>query len=318
MKFLSYGVMCYMLLALIWWTVLLSKNNNTIYSKNIELTKLSEGQKIVDKVSAEQQYLRNKYMILGEGMVFGISLIIGMWFIQKAYNKELQNTQNQKNFLLSITHELKSPIASVNLITETLKKRIIPDEKKSDLYDSILSENHRLEKLINNLLLATKIESGYTYNFEPCQLNKIIENCKDRISLNHPQAQISLNSISDPYVSADHEAIVSIFTNLFENSIKYSERSPSINVSIQDNIKECFIKVSDNGIGIADDEKLKVFNKFYRTGNEDTRKTKGTGLGLYIVHKIVKAHRGDIKISNNPEGGTIFNITFPKLNFVHS
>lgn len=316
MKFLSYGVMCYMLLALVWWTVLLSKNNNTIYSKNMELIKLSSDQQMKDAKNVEQQYLRNKYMILGEGMVFGISLIIGMWFIQKAYNKEIQNTQNQKNFLLSITHELKSPIAAVNLITETLIKRKIPDEKKSDLYESILSENHRLEKLINNLLMATKIESGYTYNFEPCQLHEIIEKCIDRFLVNHPEANIKLSSIVNPVILADHESMVSIFTNLFENSIKYSEYPSNIDVTLKEGSKEWCVKVADNGIGISDPEKLKVFHKFYRTGNEDTRKTKGTGLGLYIVHKIVNAHHGDIKISDNPGGGTIFTITFPKINLL--
>lgn len=316
MKFLSYGVMCYMLLALVWWTVLLSKNNNTIYSKNMELIQLSSDQQMKDAKNVEQQYLRNKYMILGEGMVFGISLIIGMWFIQKAYNKEIQNTQNQKNFLLSITHELKSPIAAVNLITETLIKRKIPDEKKSDLYDSILSENHRLEKLINNLLMATKIESGYTYNFEPCQLHEIIQKCIDRFLVNHPEANIKLSSIVNPVILADYESMVSIFTNLFENSIKYSENPSNIVVTLNEGSKEWSVKVADNGIGISDPEKLKVFHKFYRTGNEDTRKTKGTGLGLYIVHKIVNAHHGDIKISDNPGGGTIFTITFPKINLL--
>ena len=85
-----------MVLALFLWTVLLSKNNNTIYLKNTEILKLSGKQEVIDGQMIEQQYLRNKYMILGEGMVFGISLIIGMWFIQKAYNKEIQNTSNQK------------------------------------------------------------------------------------------------------------------------------------------------------------------------------------------------------------------------------
>lgn len=312
MKFLSYGVMCYMLLALIWWTVLLSKNNNTIYSKNIQLLQLVNNK--YSEIEIEREYLRNKYMILGEGMVFGISLILGMWFIQKAYNKELQNTENQKNFLLSITHELKSPIAAVNLITETLLKRKIPDEKKQDLYDSILNENNRLEKLINNLLMATKIESGYTYNFEPCDIQEIMQKCVDRILLKHPEASVIIPKNINPVVMADYEAMISIFTNILENSIKYADNPACIEITLQENPKDLQIKIADNGIGINDNEKLKVFEKFYRIGNEEIRKTKGTGLGLYIVSKIVKAHSGDIKILNNPKGGTIFHISLPKIN----
>ena len=314
MKFLSYGVMCYMLLALIWWTVLLSKNNETIYTKNIEIVEMSQTDQAEQIEIITKQYYRNKYMILGEGMVFGISLIIGMWFIQKAYNKEIQNTQNQKNFLLSITHELKSPIAAINLTTETLMKRKILEEKKNELYESILTESNRLEKLINNLLMATKIETGYAYNFETCHLNTIISNCVARINNNYPETSITFKEDVNPLIMADYESIVSIFTNLFENSIKYSDQEPVISISTQEMAKDWCIKVTDNSIGISDKEKALVFDKFYRTGNEETRKTKGTGLGLYIVNKIVRAHRGTIQISDNPKGGAIFTITLPKIN----
>ena len=318
MKFLSYGVMVYMLLALIWWTILLSRNNNALYKNRMELANYSLSEqtpeKNIDIIKARisKEYTRNKYMILGEGMVFGISLIIGLWFIQKAYIKEIKNTTKQKNFLLSITHELKSPIAAINLITETLIKRKLPEEKVVDLQESILSESTRLEKLINNLLLATKIENDYQYNFETLHLNEIILHCVKRLKLQNPEAVISCNLPDQPImVQADKESIISVFTNLLENSIKYSIGIPKIDIDVS--FQHLFVQtnIADAGIGIPNIEKMKVKEQFYRVGNEETRQTKGTGLGLYIVDRILAAHKGKIKIKDNKEQGTIVSVLIP-------
>ncbi len=317
MKFLSYGVMSYMLLALIWWTILLSKNNNEIYTNNIELLQKNEEliqhpeqlQIVIDKTKSLHE--RKKNMIIGEGIIFGLSLVIGMWMIQKAYNKEIEQNKNQKNFLLSITHELKSPIASVQLIAETLQKRKVSQEDQADMYQSILHENKRLEKLINNLLLASKLDANYQYNFEVTDVNQVIRQCIDRQFLPNPNATIVFNDSEARYIQGDKEALVSVFTNLIENGIKYGAKKPEITIAHKIIDKNISIMISDNGSGIPDNEKEKIFSQFYRMGNEDTRKTKGTGLGLYITSKIVKAHKGKIIVTDNPTGGSIFNVVLP-------
>lgn len=317
MKFLSYGVMSYMLLALIWWTVLLAKNNNEIYLKNIELHKLNPDliihpeqlQMALDKTKTHHD--RIKLMIIGEGLVFGLSLVVGMWMIQNAHNKEVEQTRNQKNFLLSITHELKSPIASVQLITETLLKRKISHEEQADLLQSILSENKRLEKLINNLLLATKLEADYQFNFENIDINEVIKKCIQRQFIPNPNATITYEYDQPLWISGDKEALVSVFTNLIENGIKYGHSTPEIVITHKIIDKNLYVMVKDNGPGIAELEKDKIFNQFYRVGNEKTRKTKGTGLGLYITNKIIKAHKGKIKVDNDPYSGAIFSIILP-------
>jgi signal transduction histidine kinase len=313
MKFLSYGVMVYMLMALIWWTILLSRNNNKLYEKNKEIIALTENRRKIDvEDKTYKDFLRNKYMILGEGMVFGISLILGLWFIQKAYTKELNSTANQKNFLLSITHELKSPIAAINLISETLLKRKLPEEKVIDLQKSILSESKRLEKLIDNLLLATKIDSGYQYQFEECNLNKMLEKSIKRIQVQNTEVSIKLAMPEHPVlIKADKESIYSVINNLLENSVKYTKNHPIIQITM--NLKKDLIVliVADNGIGIPDNEKTKVLEQFYRIGNEDTRQTKGTGLGLYIVNKIVAAHQGKLSIQDNKPIGTAITLSLP-------
>lgn len=316
MKFMSYGVMIYMLLALIWWTVLLHRNSHTIHQKNIKLHEYSvkAGDHFMDDARfaiEEKHFLRNRSMIIGEGIVFGLSLILGIWFIQKAYNNEVIHNRNQKNFLLSITHELKSPITSINLIAETLIKRQMSDEKRQELSSNILSESNRLEKLINNVLMATKLDSGYRFNSEAIELEGIIQQCIDRKKLHHLDLTTQLISQGHSIVKGDREALVSVFNNLIENSIKYAGRAPKINIKIEKSGSWMKIMFSDNGPGIPDGEKVHVFKQFYRMGNEETRQTKGTGLGLYIVDKIIRAHRGMIKVSDHPDGGSIFTIIFP-------
>lgn len=313
MKYLSYGVMVYMLMALIWWTILLSRNNIMLYEKNKEIASLLQKTETNDTLDKyHKEFLRNKYMILGEGMVFGISLILGLWFIQKAYTREVDSTANQKNFLLSITHELKSPIAAINLISETLLKRKLPEEKVNDLHQSILSESHRLEKLINNLLLATKIDSGYIYQYEACDLTEMIEHSIKRIQIQHPSAKLSLTKPSKSVIiQADKESIYSVINNLLENSIKYAKNTPKIEITLENPKNNVSLTISDNGIGIPDHEKSKVIGQFYRIGNEDTRQTKGTGLGLYIVNKIVAAHHGKLSIHDNKPQGAVITISLP-------
>jgi K+-sensing histidine kinase KdpD len=323
MRFLSYGVMVYMLMALIWWTVLLIKNNASLYETKVALLQESQNRifevKNFDiKTTPEYETItstfeRNKKMILGEGMVFGVSLILGLWFIQNAYLKEVENTGKQKNFLLSVTHELRSPIASINLITQTLLKRKLPQEKTIDLHESILSESTRLEKLINNLLLTTRINNAYAYNFESVNLHEVISEVIKKIHFQNPEANIQIH-MTEPnvHIMADKEAFISIVNNMVENGIKYSPKPAKIDINVHENQKNVIIEVMDKGIGIPENEKSKVAGQFYRVGSEETRETKGTGLGLYIVDKITKAHHGFMEIQNNIPKGSKFIITLPK------
>lgn len=323
MRFLSYGVMVYMLMALIWWTVLLIKNNASLYETKVALLQESQNRifevKNFDiKTTPEYETItstfeRNKKMILGEGMVFGISLILGLWFIQNAYIKEVENTSKQKNFLLSVTHELRSPIASINLITQTLLKRKLPQEKAIDLHESILSESTRLEKLINNLLLTTRINNAYAYNFESVNVHEVISEVIKKVHFQNPEANIQVH-MTEPnvHIMADKEAFISIVNNMVENGIKYSPKPAKIDINVQENQKHVIIEVLDEGIGIPENEKSKVTGQFYRVGSEETRETKGTGLGLYIVDKITKAHHGFMEIQNNTPKGSKFIITLPK------
>lgn len=308
-----------MLMALLWWAILLHRKNNEAFVLKAELLKeqymtqagiaemdvttLPEYQKLMSA------YNRQMYMILGEAAVFGVTLIMGIYFINRAFVRELSAAEKQKNFLLSITHELKSPLASINLILSTFIKRELPQEKIKELSEDGLSESVRLEELFNKILIATRLDKAYPFNFEETDLSNTIYKVTESFQKKHPEVELSTDIETDIVKDVDRESIVSVVKNLLENAIKYNSGHKRINLRLSRRGDKVLLEVGDNGIGIAKNERTKVFEQFYRVGSEHTRSSKGTGLGLYIVHQVVTAHNGKIKIVDNPGGGTKFHIT---------
>jgi len=326
LRLLSYGVIAYMLLAFAWWSVLLyTKNRDAFEAKRDFLRIMLVAEGIVKNDTEfkthtryqelNQQYQRQEHMILGEAIVFVISLIIGVWLINRGYNKEMLATQQRRNFLLSITHELKSPIASVRLILETFQKRQLNQEQKEKMNRSALQETDRLNTLVNDLLLSAKLEMAYEPHREFLDLYELVAELISRMESKYPHIHFTL--IADENIEpfyGDKLGLTSVTINLLENAAKYSTDSPEIIVRLKTAKNSIIWEVADNGIGIEDKEKKRIFEKFYRVGSEDTRKTKGTGLGLFIVDQIVKAHDGQIKILDNLPQGTIFTIKLPMVN----
>ncbi len=312
-----------MLLAFTWWSVLLYTKNRDAFRAKSEFLKIM--MVVKKEITTDEQFLlspvyydlhrsykRQEWMIMGEAVVFVISLVIGMWFINRGYNNQINSARQRRNFLLSITHELKSPIASIKLVLETVKKRTLPKEKVDKLATSAIQEADRLNTLVNDLLLAAKIETAYQPVMESLELGEILENVVAKLKVKFPEVQFEV-SIPEEQVllQGDQLGISSTFINLLENAVKYSSKPAQIRASIQQSKKQIKIEVADQGIGISDAEKKKVFKQFYRVGSEDTRKTKGTGLGLFIVDQIVKAHQGQIDVKDNQPQGTVFIITLP-------
>jgi signal transduction histidine kinase len=256
-------------------------------------------------------------MIAGEGTVFALILGLGIYRTRNTFKKEFELSKQQKNFMLSITHELKSPIASARLQIETLLKRQLPHEKQEFVLNQALQETERLDALVEKILLANRIESSaYLIQKEHFNLSelcqKIINNLKGSLLKNNT---INSQITKDIKVFGDEMAFTSIINNLLDNASKYSAPQSSIELVLSNEGDFITLVVKDQGIGILTSEEGKVFNKFYRAGNEETRNTKGTGLGLYIVKNLVNMHQGNIKITSNQPKGTIFTI---QLNSTHN
>ncbi|MEO5909939.1 MAG: HAMP domain-containing sensor histidine kinase [Pelobium sp.] len=279
-----YALVCYVFAQLFWWAALL-----------VELEPARRG------------------MVIGEGFVFISLMSFGIYKLHKAIDKEKRINNQQKNFLLSVTHELKSPLASIKLYLQTIHKRELDRAQQKDFIGKSLLDIERLDDLVENMLLATKIENkSYSFPKEELNLSELVDKIVSRLQI-HVCSKEAIVSAIDPnvYITGDHFALASVVTNLIENAVKYSPDCMPVHVNLhrKANGKVCF-KVADLGIGIADDEKPKIFNKFYRVGSEDTRKTKGTGLGLFIVKQVLDNHQAQIKVKNNQPRGTVFEVSF--------
>lgn len=324
LRLLSYAVMAYMLLAFTWWALLLFTKNRDAFNAKTDLMKIGmvaegrvknnqEFEATIPYQELSKKYKRQEWMIFGEATMFIITLLTGIWFINNAYSKQVKANQQRRNFLLSITHELKSPIASVRLVLETLLKRELPKEKTDKLANSALAETERLHELVENLLLSAKLETAYQPHFEDVNPVGMLEDILAKLAGKHPEANIALEAADDfPAVKLDRQGFASVVNNLLENAVKYAgENQPHIEVKLATHNSHFVMEVADRGPGIPDEEKKRIFDKFYRIGSEETRTTKGTGLGLFIVQQIIKAHHGHIDVLDNEPKGTVFRIDMP-------
>lgn len=324
LRLLSYAVIAYMMLAFGWWSVLLFTKNEDAYKAKrarLRIILVAKGLDNTDQAffshpsykKLQKKYKRQEYMIMGEMIVFTISLLIGLWLINRGYRREVSAANQQRNFLLSITHELKSPLASIRLVLETLQRRQLPSDKVDTLSHSALLETDRLNKLVNDLLLSARLDDAYQPHLEPVHLPLLLEDMVGRLSAKYPDAIIQVEYAEDiaPIVG-DLNGLTSTVVNLLENAVKYSLGDAQVDVRAWQEGRHLVLEVSDQGVGIPELEKTLIFDKFYRVGNEDTRKTKGTGLGLYIVNQIVKAHQGSIEVLDNQPRGTVFRVYLPR------
>lgn len=317
---LSRFIIVYMVLAFGWWAYSLWQQNDRLYqlekealekhfnrrNEGVNLTQLYE---TAEYRKIEGNWHKGHRMVIAEGLFFTACLIFGLWVINRSANREVTLARQRRNFLLSITHELKSPIAALRLVLETLGKRELPREQLEKLCNSGLKDANRLQQLVEDLLLAARLEDNWRPLPEPVDLPGLARDVASGLLIRFPQANIFFNFPENlPPMQADTSGMTAIIQNLLENAIKYSPEGALVELSAAQKDGRFQIRVADQGRGIPDGEKQAVFEKFYRLGNEETRQATGTGLGLYIVNQVVKAHGGIIRVTDNKPQGTIFTI----------
>ncbi|MNJ87543.1 Alkaline phosphatase synthesis sensor protein PhoR [compost metagenome] len=252
-------------------------------------------------------------MVMGEGSVFLFLLCIGAYFLHQSIQKEERLREQQQNFLLSVTHELKSPLAAIKLSIQTIVKRDLDKARQTSLLNNSLKDIERLDDLVENMLLATKIENrSYSFPKEEFDFSELVTKITDRLQVHSCGCEQLITPIIKPgiKVMGDQFALSSVVTNLVENAVKYSGPCADVSVELTEKDGHAFLRVSDKGPGIPDAEKMLIFDKFYRVGDENVRKSKGTGLGLFIVKEVLQSHDADISVRDNVPQGAIFEITF--------
>lgn len=251
-------------------------------------------------------------MILGEGSMFVVIMAVGALYFHRLLRKERAMHRQQRNFLLSVTHELKSPLASIKLYLQTILKHDLDKDRREKFLQSSISDIGRLDDLVENMLLASKIENrSYTFPKEEFDLSSLVSSLTERLLITVQDKRVIETDIDlGIEYNGDRFSLGAMINNLLENAVKYSDEHSSIRISLKNDNSKIKFRVCDEGVGIDESEYEKIFTKFYRSGNEMTRRTKGTGLGLFIVWQVVNNHNAYIRISKNNPKGTCFEITF--------
>lgn len=261
------------------------------------------------EVNSNDTQTKRLIMIIGEGLVFFIILILGLWKIRHSFQKEIKLSKRQNNFLLSVTHELKTPLTSNKLYIQTLLKRKgLERQQQEEMLNFAIKENKRLEDMIDNILTATRIDN------HRLQLNKVECNLSETISNNVQKWSASRIPVSTSieeniHIHADLFIIETTLNNLLDNALKYAGKEAQIEVYLKKEKNLITWGVKDNGKGIDPENAKDIFKKFVRVGNEETRTEKGTGLGLYIVKNLIKFHGDTITYEMNKPNGAHFKIT---------
>lgn len=251
--------------------------------------------------------------------VGGIVLLVGLSFslvlIFRHLNIQIRLTALYDNFIANVTHELKSPLSSIQLYLETLNSREVPEEKKKEFYGLMMRDAERLKNLINSILeVALMDKKKLIGDFESYKadetIKRIILESAEQFQLNQNKIIFSGDAGCD--VLLNRASIKTVFDNLVDNSIKYSKSELEIRIIFKRNTKKVEIDFEDNGIGIPHDEIKKIFQKFHRLYDKDIPNVKGTGLGLYVVKEIIKNHKGKITAYSEGKGkGAKFKIELP-------
>ncbi len=257
-------------------------------------------------------------IILVCGCLLFAAIYLGMILIFRNLNIQLRIARLYDNFIGNITHELKSPLASIQLFLDTMDNREIPRSKQKEFIGMMRRDTLRLTGLVNSVLEIAGLEQKKM--FYECQVNNadpalrtIIEETRQQQKLPAGTVKI-VGQLSVQFV-ADLNSLKTVFGNLFDNAVKYSIEPVKITINLKCNAKMVVIEFCDNGIGISSQEQKKVFDKFHRIYNSNIPNVKGTGLGLYLVKEIVRHHGGKIElVSKGENAGSTFRIKLPIFN----
>jgi len=255
------------------------------------------------------------WVVLLGGCFLMILILGGFYVIFVFWNKQAKLNRLQSNFVSSVTHELKSPLASLQLYLETLKYHEVSREEARDFLETMLNDTERLWALIENILQASQPDSRYLQNeLQPVDLKPFLEEMvkSHARQFQERRCRVNLTAEEVPVIMLDKRALRMVFNNLIGNALRYSPSGSSLEIRMYRKNGWCHVAFQDQGIGLSEKERKRIFRKFYRAQNRDTQNIPGAGLGLYISREIVRNHGGQIKVSSEGPGrGCTFLVSLP-------
>jgi two-component system sensor histidine kinase CiaH len=304
-------LLLFIVAAWVWWFISLqNQNKQMLQYKTAQLNKndVAYTQKL-NSITAEHKRKTTQY--ISEGITFVFVTLVGAVFVYRSVRKQFMLSRQQHNFMMAVTHELKTPIAVVNLNLETLQKRKLDDEMQQHIIASTLKESDRLNDLTTKILISSQLESGnYKPDKEKINFSELVQKTVSDFQQRFKNRIIKNNIEEDIFIEGEEFLLQLLVNNLLDNALKYSPKNKPVIIELNKLHHNIFLKIIDEGSGVSDDEKKKVFGKFYRSGDEEIRKTKGTGLGLYLCKRIAASHKAKIKITGNIPAGSIFTVEF--------
>lgn len=309
-------LLIYIIAALVWWFISLEKQNREMAglrfkTLNEQKAHLSPKDYSFQVSIIDNDRERNTGKYVSEGITFLILILIGAAFVYGSVRRQIKLQEQQQNFMMAVTHELKTPVSVARLNLETMQKYSLEPERQKKLIRMTLEEIGRLNFLTNNILISSQLDGGgYKITQEELDLSDLLKDCIQDFRNRFPDRTFKDDLEPEIELKGDPLLLQLLFNNLLENAIKYSPKECPITTILTRKDSTITVQIIDEGPGIDDEEKTKIFSKFYRVGNEATRKTQGTGLGLYLCSKIAKDHNADIAVTNNKPRGTNFTVSF--------
>jgi len=304
-------LLLYVIVALAWWFIALQNQNQQMTSYKLTQVRPESPEYLVRVNAALEEQRRKTARNIGEGSTFLLVILVGAIFVYRAVRRQIKLQHQQQNFMMAVTHELKTPIAVAKLNLETMQKYDLDPDKKQKFISAALQEMNRLNTLANNILTASQLESSrHLITKEKIDLSSLVQAVIGHAAKNAADKKWEFDIEPGLSVTGDSLLIQMLVSNLVENAAKYSFKNSTVSVELKKQTRQIIFSVLDQGPGIPQQEKKKVFEKFYRIGNEATRSSPGTGLGLYLCEKIANYHHAKINVSDNLPSGSIFTVTF--------
>lgn len=270
---------------------------------------------LVVNALADSRFAGLYWALLSIGSIFYLVLVVGVLMYLALSIKAINLNRRQSNFVDSVTHELKTPIASLKLYLQTLHRRTLPPEQQDAFHRAMLEDVERLDRLINQVLDAGRLDAGLVDgDLAEVPLVPLVRECAEMVCLRYRVKPETVVIDAQPCaIRARRADLDMIFRNLIDNAVKYAAAEPWVGVSIRLEPRGWIVvRVSDNGSGIPAKLRRKIFGRFVRLGTELERNRPGTGLGLYIVRTLVRNLRGSISVSDRPDGpGAVFEVRLP-------
>lgn len=309
---LYWFLLLYIIAAMVFWYTELEKQNRQMINHRLSELKLDDPafNDQYDALLSEQKRKSAQYMY--EGVTFLALILSVSAYVYRAVRRQITLSEQQKNFMMAITHELKTPIAITKLNLETLQKHQLDEARRQKLIQMTLQEADRLNTLASNILVSSQLEQQRAAVKEELDFSDLIKSCVNDFMNRFPERNWDISIDPECELLGDAFLLQILVNNLLENAVKYSPPKSTVGCSLRQENDRLTLRISDQGSGIPDAEKKKVFQKFYRIGSEQTRSAKGTGLGLYLCKKIADDHKATLRIENNDSQGSVFVVRFDK------